>query len=261
MRKDSPPATPEENTSETKNEDVDTTTTHEVVRDGEAYIIPDAKYIIKSYRIPDSLVLKFSNYPILEDAAEVENLLIRLSFKPVIGGFAQPVEGREMTPSNKEYLKYAEKFGDGNYNDTLWCNESLEPFRHMTYTNGITKIEVKALSDYNANYPKGSSLNEIARVTYGTYKPFIDNGYSFADGIQSKPSNPASQLYYGFKQATFTYVDRPITEDFEIVMPAVHFETFATISFADAPTSEENLAFEVSVTLDNGKVLKATMGK
>ncbi len=178
----------------------------------------------------------------------------------------------------EEFEKIAQKFGDVSFGDTIY--HAANPYfmaQYTTIANVITKIEVTALNDYNEKYPKGSSLTDIAKISYGTLQPYVDNNYELPSNENHSPYKAERRVntQYGASEREFIYLGRPLSENFEISMPTMSApdvqdvkngyeggrQLFATMSFSEAPSSEENLAFEISVTFDDGRVLKTTMGK
>ncbi|MFI3298538.1 MAG: hypothetical protein R3Y49_01910 [Rikenellaceae bacterium] len=160
-------------------------------------------------------------------------------------------------PSEDDFVVFAKKYNDLNYMDNvvLGNNNSTQ--------QAFGTFDLVALSDYNENYPAGSSLNEIAMLTYATYAPFIDNGYSFPDNKMSEPEGDFKFQY--MRDECFIYYERPLGDITEMRMPCVaglggrngsyqDKAVFAVISFKEMP-NDPIQEFELTVTQEDGTVL------
>ncbi len=61
------------------------------------------------------------------------------------------------------------------YSDTAFCGRFWTSVPALGKV--ITDVTLTAIDDYNANYPAGSCLDDIAYVSYCSYYPYISRGY------------------------------------------------------------------------------------
>lgn len=69
-----------------------------------------------------------------------------------------------------------------------------EFYHHMLLQHSliedITEVQVTAMSDYDADHPKGASLAEITNVNYSTLLPFIQAGYDVTPSSRGNGPHP-----------------------------------------------------------------------
>lgn len=209
-------------------------------------------YLVNSYIEGFSSVIGCYSY----DDGLPENTIILL-------GFAAEGTDQYMGSSNKEFKERANKNGEyGTYEDWTYIGEN------NSFSLDIYDIKIWAANDYNENYPAGSNLTDIARATYSSFQPFIDNGYeTIMPDMELYAYGGLPRLGVTDAPNTYPYYNVELPQNGENIMDlpsvssraidSVRSHVFASISFLEAPTTTTP-QFEVSVTLEDGTVVSGS---
>lgn len=73
-----------------------------------------------------------------------------------------------------EFNQIAERNGDTHYNDYVITGPL---FSNWAYADNFEEIHFVSDTDWNPDYPAGSSLDDIVMVEFYSFAPFVDNGY------------------------------------------------------------------------------------
>ncbi|MFI3287670.1 MAG: hypothetical protein R3Y61_04245 [Rikenellaceae bacterium] len=128
----------------------------------------------------------------------------------------------------------------------------------------ITNIKIIALSDFNNNHASGSDISEIARVTYNSYYPFIQNDYIETEAMRNYSMGGLPRLFMDAAWwNTHSVYDMELPKNGEnpMVLPALsgnlcYWIYFASVSFTESPSHEE-IEFDVTLTYESGKTFNS----
>lgn len=229
----------------------------------------NSKYAVDNYYIaPDELYcenyndFKSSQMDLAWAAGELpENTLFLLGFNEPSDWWDYNIycgNNAYKTEEQDIFEKIAAKFGElgtANLINAIGMNISLSEI--------ITDIKVVAVSDFNANYPSGSDISEIAHITYNSYYPFIQNNYVKTDEMESfinggSPRLAMDAIWYNTQ--SFYDTELPKDNNNPIILPAVKDRTtsmyFASVSFTEKPAHDE-IEFDVTLTYESGKIFNS----
>ena len=158
--------------------------------------------------------------------------------------------------TREQFEQYVQKFEKGNYNRPVAPGNP-----HPTILWDIEHIEVEALSDYNAQYPAGSSLRNLCVLTYESFYPYINSGY-----VTTTDSDYTGETFLNMQGMT-GYLHRALTGNWQIKIPAMDypdasykitpsFYYLGFLEFTQAP-DEPKQKIRVTLTLENGEKLRA----
>ena len=168
--------------------------------------------------------------------------------------------------------------------DTIFHNTTLQ----SSYIEDIQRVQVTALTDYDGNHKAGSSLDDIAILSYVTLYPYVKEGYkinerSTGNGVYPprgeyemeylKATDPddaeryfQNELYPsyfgigkgGFNRELFHHcLVGEITKDNPIRMIGRH--AINSISFSYAPEQECRIKVAITVQMRGGKYPAKTL--
>ena len=136
----------------------------------------------------------------------------------------------ESNPSLEEqYYALCEKFGDINDNGVI-CYSTYtwpKPFACFEIVNAIS---ITSDSDWNADHPTGTSLNDLFEITYYTYYPYVSNKYT------------------GEKLVEIT---KPLTELQHDEMKLIHLDMY--LMCPSLPTESQRHTLTISFELDTDR--------
>ncbi len=160
----------------------------------------------------------------------------------------ETVSGRE----NPQFRRLADSVGDGHNTERL--GSGVLP--QMLVSN-VKAMSLESLSGYNASHPAGSSLNDLVRVSYSTYKYRLVEEAAPAEYFSSLVGSPViklktlEQVLPLEKIAVFGNVPASDSPHAEHLYPAFH------LTFVEAPDKPAQ-EMKLTVTLSNGQILERT---
>ena len=207
----------------------------------------------------------------LTDIIEPQKLLLHLSALQLTAGVHHnyspypciwiTLYGRLFVPSIDgsigKFEEYARGLGDGDFHH---CVDPMATC-NMTTAWTITHIEVETLSRFDARHPAGSSMNDLALISYASFYHYINSGYQYS-------LDPAyTGIRAGWISNVTNYIEQPITEDLQIKLPSMLDSSgdycpgfgnayLGCIEFTQAP-DEPKQKIRVTLTLENGEKLRA----
>lgn len=115
-----------------------------------------------------SLKIPYSPYASIEDAI-LNNTPVRYNaLKAKYGD--NPATPRVFMVSNQFTVREVRYNEEGKYWD-----DTIARSQNICIIDDIEKIDILAVSNWNENYTKGSSLTEIFTVEYGSFAPYFAN--------------------------------------------------------------------------------------
>lgn len=70
------------------------------------------------------------------------------------------------------------------YGDTSFTGSTV-PFSNGAYAYPIDKISVITDNDFDAEHPAGTAIDDIVKLKFASYEPFISNGYQYPEVDES----------------------------------------------------------------------------
>ena len=162
------------------------------------------------------------------------------------------------------------------YSDTAFCGRFWTSVPALGKV--ITDVTLTAIDDYNANYPAGSCLDDIAYVSYCSYYPYISRGYvtypnlyvnGYEDSARACDVVPGRDIRVSELQDVPLAYPLPWSRTFFYsgehdpgnLFPDTYRGLDATVAmlrFSEKPSSE-NVKVEVTMTFDDGTSLSCVL--
>ncbi len=125
------------------------------------------------------------------------------------------------------FRQYAEK-----YNDLSWYGCQGVPIENPALANELTRVSIVSDADYDELHPAGTPLDDIVRLSWSSFYPFVENGYT-GDRVVS--------------------YDKTLDElePEELILVALSAGP-VELRFVTAPTEEQVHTVTLTITDDNG---------
>lgn len=193
------------------------------------------------------------------------SMLLRERGLVVLGSFETEYPNAEYTPlrvcflgqvisgrDNPKFQRLADSVGDGH--NTQLLSYAFHPAMSVSRVDGITLTSV---SGYNATHPVGSSLNDIVRVSYHTYKFRLLEQEVSGDYLQTSPYEGAFASSRALAQVLpLEKIQIRASIPLGASSQPYAYQVFEMVltEAPDKPMQEMKL----SITLSNGEVLEHT---
>lgn len=142
---------------------------------------------------------------------------------------------------SEEARFFTELYGDTSYGG------AVHPGMHSALAYPLNEITIHCDKDFDTKHPSGEPLDDIVALVFGSYYPFIENGYKRLPAA-SQSSNGDIVDY----SLCFNAIDSEVTKliNIELTNPNTKGD-FARIQFKSAPDTPGEYTFSLSATFND----------
>ena len=161
--------------------------------------------------------------------------------------------------------RLAEKHHDTDYNRKITYTAGTNSICHVSggrygITPDITRISIKSDSDFDAEHPAGTSLNDIVRLYSTSVYPYIKSGYTETFDWGTDTTGCFDYLYLDSEDFP---IDVLLSEiDAETLIMAAGFvgnNNYGKLKFTTLPTLSKQHRLTIEMESDEGKLFTASL--